>query len=104
MLTSLIRKYFLFILFFTQIPYAAVAQKKSDLLKDTIVWNAARLLVREDFKAKPHGSYYGLTASAIMLSTKEENGKMEFVVVAVFIPSRSSLKTDSQYGLKHEQG
>jgi len=79
------------------------SQPKSSLLKDTVVWNADTRLTKEDFKAKPHGSYYGLTESALLMSTKEEKGMIKFVVQAVFIRSRSWLKTDSEHILKHEQ-
>src|SRR5436309_615678 len=73
---------------------------------DFIFWNAEHPLKKEDFKGKSsaQGHSYGSTYSAILLHTKEENEKIDFVIEAVFIPSRSWLKTDSEYGLKHEQG
>src|SRR6185436_15989483 len=82
------------------------AQKRSNLLKDTIVWSADDRLVKEDFKAKPGRgeTTYGMTGSGILLSTQSESGKLKFVIQAVFFRSRSWLKTDDEYGLKHEQG
>jgi hypothetical protein len=89
---------------FTLLTFGGYSQKNPPLLKDTVLWSADYRLTKEDFKAKPHGSYYGLTESALLMSSREDKGMIKFVVKAVFIRSRSWLKTDSEHILKHEQG
>src|SRR5438045_9750279 len=91
--SSVMIKYIL-LLFLISSTSLCYSQKKSSLLKDTLVWKADDPLTREDFKAKSKGNYYGLTSSAILLTTKEEDGTIKFVVKAVFFRSRSSLKYD----------
>jgi hypothetical protein len=58
------KKYNFLICLLTLLTTTAYPQRKSSLLKDTVLWSADYRLTREDFKAKPHGSYYGLTESA----------------------------------------
>src|SRR5947207_182674 len=98
-------KKYVVILSLLLLALSGYSQKKSAMDNDTVVWNENYRVVKADFKGKPtKGSYYGLTDSGILLDTREESGRIKCVVQAVFFRSASSLKTDSEYGLKHEQG
>jgi hypothetical protein len=44
-----------------------------------------------------------MTVSGIMLNPVEENGSLKLIIQAVFFRNTSWLKTDSAYGLNHEQ-
>ena len=82
---------------------ATFAQLSKRMAQDTLVWRSDSMLIKEDFKAKRGGSNEGLTASTFIIYPKEKNGTMIFTVEAIFLKSKSYLKEDSPYIIKHEQ-
>lgn len=73
---------------------------------DTLLWKADVPLTPQDFQAKR--SAYGktvpaYTSSAIYLYQKDDNGSLNFYVEALFMKSKSYMKDQSVYILKHEQ-
>jgi anionic cell wall polymer biosynthesis LytR-Cps2A-Psr (LCP) family protein len=80
-----------------------ISSKK--LAKDTIVWKRDSLLKIEDFKGKTNKSLIveGLACTGILFYPKENNGEMDFYVEAIFVKSKSFIKDNSIYTLKHEQ-
>ena len=70
---------------------------------DTIVWHPDSLLQISDFKGKPKGTAQGATYAGLFLYQKEVDGNLNFFVEAVFLKSKSFVKSNSEYVLKHEQ-
>jgi len=104
----MIKKIFLPLLFICliQISFAQKTDLSPNIKKfknDTVVWHPDSLLHVSDFKSKHNSSAYGLTYTGIFLYPKESNGNLNFYVEAIFVKSKSYLKTTSEYVLKHEQ-
>jgi hypothetical protein len=89
-------KYFLAFLFLLVFKYASSQS-------DTLIWHRDSLLHNEDFLSKQKGNQFAFTGSGIHFYTKENNGAMQFIVEAIFLKSKSFMKGDSPYILKHEQ-
>jgi hypothetical protein len=72
---------------------------------DTIVWRPDSLLKIDDFKGKANKGpmVEGLACTGLLLYPKETNGEMDFYVEAIFVKSKSFIKDNSAYTLKHEQ-
>jgi hypothetical protein len=96
-------KRILMLLTLSMISYSSQAQLSKRMAQDTLIWKSDSMLTREDFKAKRGGSAYGVTASFIYLYQKEKSGNMLFTVEAIFLKSKSFLKDESPYIIKHEQ-
>jgi hypothetical protein len=96
------KKYFIIIIafFFIKNNYAQSLKK---LAGDTIVWSANYQLQQADFKSKPRGKGAGATVSGIYFHAKEVSGEVIFVVENFFVKSKSFLREESAYVLKHEQ-
>lgn len=94
--------FILLILFIFQVKlnYSHPGRK---LAQDTIVWSAERLLTKADFKGKRSSGGVASTSSGLSLRSKDNDGALMLYVVAVFYKSKSYMKGDSQYILKHEQ-
>jgi hypothetical protein len=83
---------------------SANAQKKNKLAQDTIRWKKESSLVKENFKAKhPVGKALATTYSGLYFHSEPKGGSLMFYVEAIFSKSKSYMKDDSPYILKHEQ-
>ncbi|MBP7496544.1 MAG: hypothetical protein KA792_02635 [Bacteroidales bacterium] len=79
-------------------------QKSNKFFKDTLIWNSKNLLTKEDFLAKKTGTKFTYTFhTAIYFYSKEIEGDLKVKVEAVFLKSKSLMKENSQYALKHAQ-
>lgn len=97
-------KRLLFLLFLLLFAFSIKAQSSKKALKDTLIWKNDSMLVKNDFTGKPKGNvYYGFASSGIVLYFKEKDGVMLMVIEAIFQKSKSYLKGESSYLLKHEQ-
>lgn len=85
------------------ISLTSFAQLSKRMAQDTLVWKSDSMLTKEDFKAKHGGSNAGSTSSFIYLYPKEKNATVNFIVEAIFLKSKSFLKEESPYIIKHEQ-
>lgn len=94
---------FLIVILLATSGIAQAQRLTNKLLKDTLVWVEGHHLAQEDFEGKAKGKAEATTSGSIFLYTKEENGQMKFVVEAIFIKSKSFIKSSSEYILKHEQ-
>ena len=80
------------------------AQRKNKLSQDTIVWSKETLLVKENFQAKRSvGKAAATTSTALIFHAEPSGGSLMFFVEAIFSKSKSYMKDDSPYILKHEQ-
>ena len=99
---------FLLILFATGVYSQKQKSEPISLKKlagDTIIWKQDSLLKIEDFKFKGNKGpvIEGLACTGVLLYPKEKNAMLDFYVEAIFIKSKSYMKENSAYTLKHEQ-
>lgn len=84
--------------------FTLCAQTSKKTVKDTLVWKNDSMLVVSDFEGKSKGkAYFGFASTGIILYFKEKDGVMLLVVEAIFQKSKSYMRGDSSYMLKHEQ-
>lgn len=97
-------KRLLLLSFLMMLAFSVKAQTGKKELKDTLIWKNDSMLVSSDFTGKPKGkTYYGFASSGIVLYSKEKDGMMLMVIEAIFQKSKSYMKGNSPYLLKHEQ-
>ena len=73
--------------------------------QDTIIWSKDLLLVKDNFKAKhPVGRKVSAqTYASIFIHSELKGASLLFYVETIFSKSKSYMKEDSPYILKHEQ-
>lgn len=92
--------------FFLALPQA-FSQISKKMAQDTLIWAPDYFLSKEqDFKAKR--SAYGnkvpaYVTTTIFLYQQEVNGQLVFNVEAIMLKSKSYMKEETPYSLRHEQ-
>lgn len=94
----------LLICLFTVVPGFSQISKK--MAQDTLIWAPDYFLGKEDFKAKR--STYGnkipaYVTTSVFLYQKENNGTLMFYIEAILLKSKSFMKEETPYSLRHEQ-
>jgi hypothetical protein len=84
----------------------AFGQLSKKMAQDTLIWTSDYFLSKEDFKAKR--SAYGnkvpaYVTTAIYIYQKENNGQLMFYVEGILLKSKSFMKEETPYTLRHEQ-
>jgi hypothetical protein len=80
------------------------AQNNKKFAQDTIIWKRDSSLVKDNFKAKhPTGNVPAQTATSLFIHSELKGESLLFYVEAIFSKSKSYMKEDSPYVLKHEQ-
>jgi hypothetical protein len=85
---------------------SAFGQLTKKMAQDTLIWSKDSLLTKEDFQAKrsAYGSKIPAYVSVFLyLYQKENEGQRMFYVEAILLKSKSYMKEETPYTLKHEQ-
>src|SRR5690242_12562679 len=94
--------YFQLIIFIFSINLSYSQGKK--FAQDTIIWSSSNPLAKEDFKGKKSSkNIMAGTASGLYIHSEDKEGTLMFYVEAIFYKSKSFMREESPYILKHEQ-
>ena len=93
----------LFLVLSIFVLHPTFAQLSKKMAQDTIIWKKDSALTKDCFKTKSSGSAPAFSSIAIVTYQREYNGNMLYYVDAIFLKSKSFMKDESIYSLKHQQ-